>query len=231
MIADFLDEARDWARGRMWIPRAILLAYLVYADYRLLADPDSSTIFGGITLAFHEMGHLIFSFLGQFICVLMGSGTQILIPILVIVLFYKQQRDFFGMAVGGFWLSFSLFDVARYVADARAQELPLVNIGGGDAEHDWYYLLSRVHLLSFDHGIAFLIRGVALIVGAASLAFAVWLLNEMRKPKARPIRIGGADALVRPAAPPARPANDAVAKWDEISAPPNPRDSTPRDGR
>jgi len=219
VIADFLAEARDWARGRMWIPRALLLAYLVYADYRLLTDPDSSTIFSAITLAFHEMGHLIFAFFGQFICVLMGSGTQILIPIIVIVLFYKQQRDFFGMAVGGFWLSFSLFELARYVGDARAQELPLVNIGGGDAEHDWYYLLSHMHMLSFDHGLAFLIRVVALIVGAASVAFAVWLLNEMRKPKARPIRIGRPDIPVRPAAPPARPVNDAVAKWDEISAP------------
>ena len=165
----------------MWIPRAILLAYLVYAEYRLLADPDSSTIFGGITLAFHEMGHLIFAFFGQFICVLMGSGTQILIPILVIVLFYKQQRDFFGMAVGGFWLSFSLFDVARYVGDARAQELPLVNIGGGDAEHDWYYLLTHLHMLEADHALAFLIRVVAFVVGAASLWFAVWLLSQTRR--------------------------------------------------
>jgi len=230
VIADFLAEARDWARGRMWIPRALLLAYLVYADYRLLTDPDSSTIFSAITLAFHEMGHLIFAFFGQFICVLMGSGTQILIPIIVIVLFYKQQRDFFGMAVGGFWLSFSLFELARYVGDARAQELPLVNIGGGDAEHDWYYLLSRMHMLSFDHALAFLTRMVAVLVVVGSLWFAVWLLNEMRKPRARPIRIGGASAPVRPAVPPARPTTDAVAKWDEISAPESTRDSTSRDG-
>ena len=39
----------------MWIPRAILLAYLVYADIRFLRDPMSSTLFSGITLAFHEM--------------------------------------------------------------------------------------------------------------------------------------------------------------------------------
>ena len=185
MIAEFLGEAKDWARGRMWIPRALLLAYLVYADYRLFSDPESSTIFSGITLAFHEMGHLIFAFFGQFICVLMGSGTQILIPIIVIVLFYKQQRDFFGMAVGGFWLSFSLFELARYVGDAQAQELPLVNIGGGDAEHDWYYLLTHLHILPLDHVLAFLIRVVALVVGVASLWFAVWLLNEMRRQHAQ----------------------------------------------
>jgi adenosine kinase len=38
----FLEDAADWAKGRMWIPRAILLAYLVYADIRFLRDPLSS---------------------------------------------------------------------------------------------------------------------------------------------------------------------------------------------
>src|SRR6266852_4753673 len=102
-VDDFLGEAEEWARGRMWIPRALLLAYLVYADYRFLRDPISSTMFSGITLAFHEMGHLLFSFAGHFICALMGSGMQVLVPMVVILIFYRQP-DYFGMSVGGFWL-------------------------------------------------------------------------------------------------------------------------------
>lgn len=179
MIDELLAEARDWARGRMWIPRAILLLYLVYADFRLFHDPESSTMFSGITLAFHEMGHLLFGFMGHFIGSLMGSGTQVLIPILVMVLFYKQQNDFFGVAVGGFWLSFSLFELARYVGDARAMDLPLVGFSS-DPEHDWNYLLGTMHMLPLDTTLAFLIRVVAFAVGVASLAFAVWLLNAMR---------------------------------------------------
>jgi hypothetical protein len=27
-MTQFLDDAREWARGRMWIPQALLLAYL-----------------------------------------------------------------------------------------------------------------------------------------------------------------------------------------------------------
>lgn len=38
-----------------------------------------------------------------------------------------------------------------------------------------------MHLLSADHAIAFLIRVAALAIGAASLVFAVWLLNLMRR--------------------------------------------------
>jgi hypothetical protein len=215
VIAELLDDAREWARGRMWIPRAILLLYLVYADYRMLRDPESSTMFSAITLVFHEMGHLIFAFMGHFIGSLMGSGTQVLIPIIVMVVFLRQ-RDYFGISVGGFWLSFSLFELARYVGDARAMDLPLVGFSN-DPEHDWHYLLGTLHMLPLDTTLAFLIRVVAFVIGAASLAFAIWLLNEMRKPRVKtapkPI------VSPRPVAPtqhPQRP-NDAVRKWDEVS--------------
>ena len=177
----FLEEAAEWARGRMWIPRAILLLYLVYAGYRLFSDPESSTMFSGITFAFHEMGHVIFSFAGHFIGSLMGSGTQVLIPLIVMVLFYRQP-DYFGIAVAGFWLSFSLFELARYVGDARAMELPLVGFTD-DPEHDWHYLLSTTGLLNLDTTLAFLMRVVATASGIASLAFAVWLLIRMAKAK------------------------------------------------
>jgi hypothetical protein len=181
VLRQFLEDAAAWARGKMWIPRAILLAYLVYADIRFLRDPMSSTLFSGITLAFHEMGHLLFSFAGHFIGSLMGSGMQILIPIIVIVVFYRQD-DYFGMAVGGFWLSFSMFELATYVGDARAMELPLVGFTD-DPEHDWYYLLSTTGLLNFDTTLAFLLRAGATLIGLASLAFAVWLLLIMARSK------------------------------------------------
>jgi hypothetical protein len=186
VLRQFLEDAAAWARGKMWIPRAILLAYLVYADIRFLRDPMSSTLFSGITLAFHEMGHLLFSFAGHFIGSLMGSGMQILIPIIVIVVFYRQD-DYFGMAVGGFWLSFSMFELATYVGDARAMELPLVGFTD-DPEHDWYYLLSTTGLLNFDTTLAFLLRAGATLIGLASLAFAVWLLLIMARPTARHAR-------------------------------------------
>lgn len=176
---EFLSDAREWARGRSWIPRALLLAYLVYADIRFLRDPLSSTMFSGITLAIHEGGHLLFAFLGHWISALMGSGTQVLVPVIVVLLFYRQE-DYFGMAVGGFWLSFALFELANYVADARAMELPLVGFSD-DPEHDWHYLLSSMHLLNFDTTFAFLTRVAATVIGAGSFAFAVWLLVTMAR--------------------------------------------------
>lgn len=182
-FAALRDEAAEWADGRMWIPRALLLLYFVYAEIRFLRDPMSSTMFSGITLAFHEMGHLIFSFMGHFIGSLMGSGTQVLIPVIVMIVFARQP-DYFGVSVGGFWLSFSLFELANYVGDARAMDLPLVGFSD-DPEHDWHYLLSTTHLLPLDTTFAFLLRVAATLIGVASLAFAVWLLTKMAASKPR----------------------------------------------
>jgi hypothetical protein len=177
------DEAAEWADGRMWIPRALLLLYLVYAEIRFLRDPFSSTIFSGITLAIHELGHVIFGFMGHFIGSLMGSGTQILVPVIVMLIF-SRQPDYFGVSVGGFWLSFSMFELANYVGDARAMDLPLVGLSD-DPEHDWHYLLSTLHLLPLDTTFAFLLRVAATLTGLASLAFGVWLLTKMYGTKAR----------------------------------------------
>ncbi|HET7433439.1 MAG TPA: hypothetical protein VFN10_01865 [Thermoanaerobaculia bacterium] len=177
-LATFVADAREWCEGRTPWARALLLVYLVYAEIRFLRDPLSGTIFSGITLAFHEMGHIVFGFAGHFIGSFMGSGMQLLIPVVVVILFLRQG-DYFGMAVGGFWLSFAMFELANYIGDAREQELPLVSYSAGDPEHDWNYLLGTMHLLAADKTLAFLTRVVATGVGAASLAFAVWLLLTM----------------------------------------------------
>jgi hypothetical protein len=97
---------------------------------------------------------------------------------------FARQPDYFGISVGGFWLSFSMFELANYVGDARAMDLPLVGFSD-DPEHDWHYLLSTTHLLPLDTTFAFLLRVAATLIGLASLAFGVWLLTKMYGTKAR----------------------------------------------
>jgi hypothetical protein len=174
----FFEAAEEWCRGRNWIVRAPLVLYLALVFYRHLRDPVyGSLLFGGVTLGVHELGHVIFAFLGQFIGILMGSGTQVLVPIVVIFIFLRQE-DYFGMAVGGAWLSFSLFNLATYIGDARLMELPLVGLGP-DPMHDWHYLLTKTGMLDHDRGLAFLTRALAFTIGIGSLAFAGWLLWKM----------------------------------------------------
>ena len=67
-----------------------------------------------------------------------------------------------------FWTGESISDVAIYMADARAQALPL--IGGHVAVHDWNYLLGQLHLLGWTQPIARLTLGVGILLIVISLA-------------------------------------------------------------
>lgn len=179
------DDAVSWAAGRLWWPRALLLLYLAYAGWRHYADPEYGSIFSGITLAIHELGHVLFGFLGEWLAVAGGSITQLAAPAAA-ALILLRQRDYFGVAVGGAWLSMSLSNLAVYVADARAEELPLYSLGGGDVTHDWNYLLGSVHLLPHDTQIAGLVRFGALVALVGSVALGAWLCAVMarRRPAA-----------------------------------------------
>jgi len=177
------EDAVAWAAGRLWWPRALLLAYLAYAGYRHLTDPEFGSIFSGLTLAIHELGHVLFGFLGEWLGVAGGSITQLAAPLAVAVILLRQ-RDYFGVAVGGAWLSMSLSNLAVYVADARAEELPLVSLGGGDVVHDWNYLLGSVHLLAHDAAIAQAVRVAAFVALAASVWLGAWLCVVMARRRA-----------------------------------------------
>lgn len=74
---------------------------------------------------------------------------QLLVPTVFLAYFWRRG-DRHAATVMLWWIAQNLWNVARYVSDARAQELPLV--GGG--EHDWGYLLGELGLLRQDHAIA-----------------------------------------------------------------------------
>lgn len=85
------------------------------------------------------------------------------------------HRDFspVGIAASLIWLGENLLNIARYMADARTQVLPLV--GGG--EHDWTEIFSRWGILHLDKRVAGMTRVVAvlLIIGVM-----LWLYRKWR---------------------------------------------------
>lgn len=116
-------------------------------------------------LAFHEAGHLVYGVLGDTAGLYGGTLGQLSFPLVTAAVFW-WRRDPVGLAVVVAWLGQNLGNVARYVADARAQELPLV--GGG--EHDWFNILSRWSALTADHAVAraFAVSGWILVLGAGA---------------------------------------------------------------
>ena len=181
MLQRLRDDAREWCVGRYWIWRAPILLYLLYAGFRMTIEPRHGTWFSGITFGIHELGHVVFSFLGEFIGVAGGSLAQLLAPAAA-ALVLLRQRDYFGLTVGAAWLSFSLSELAIYINDARAQQLDLVGLTP-DPLHDWHYLLSKMGLLKFDGTIALATRGLGFVILVGSASLGIWLLVSMARGK------------------------------------------------
>jgi len=173
------DDAIDWCHGRDWRWRAPLMAYLAWTAARGLADPMHWSWWSGITLGVHEAGHIIFSPFGEFLTVAGGSITQILAP-LAAMWMLRRQRDWYGVCVGAVWLASSLAELATYIGDARAQELPLVGFTD-QPEHDWHYLLYHTGLLREDTALASLTRLAAGLILAGAVAGTIWLCIQMRR--------------------------------------------------
>lgn len=182
VLEDFYLEAEDYCRGKNPWLRAALTVYLAYAGVRHVADPLYRSWFGGITLAFHEMGHIVFSPFGRTLTILGGSIMQLVIPAAAALYLLLRQRDWFGLAVGQAWLSFSTWELATYIDDANKEQLPLVSLGGVP-EHDWSILLTQWHMLNECETIATATRCVAFVTWATAIAFAGWLLYRMARPR------------------------------------------------
>jgi hypothetical protein len=146
---------------------------------RSLSDYEYWTIFAGITLGVHEAGHIVFGPFGELMAVAGGSIMQLVAPVIVSVLFLRQ-REYFGISVALAWLSMSLSNLATYIGDARAQDLPLVSVGNGDPIHDWHYLLGHFGMLAQDHALARCARFLSVIALLLAIAWDAWLLKAMR---------------------------------------------------
>lgn len=162
---------------------------MAYLTWRVIAGglayPRPSgllTILDGANFIFHEAGHFIFIFFGEFMAVLGGSLNQVLIPaVFTAYFFYHRQRG--SGCVTLFWAGQSITGVAIYAADARVMRLPLHG-GEGPAVHDWHRLLTWTGLLESATAVGGLFFAVAVLTMIAALVLLA--LDMMRLSSAPP---------------------------------------------
>jgi len=116
-------------------------------------------LLNGADLLFHEAGHVVFGFLGEFIGMLGGTLLQLIIPAAVVFEFIRRQK-MYSASIALFWVAQNFFHISVYVKDARTMALPLV--GGGI--HDWNYMLGRVGLLPWDQAVGNLVWTVGIFI-------------------------------------------------------------------
>jgi hypothetical protein len=155
------------------IPRWALLAwsgfYLLFL-YQAARGSGILLLMDGVFVPIHEGGHLLFRFFGEFLSVAGGTMMQLGVPF-ALALYFLFQRQTQGVAFCMFFFFEQFLPIATYMADARAQDLPLLTIGdGGYVIHDWNYLFSKLGLLQHDVQIAGTVRifgwlGMSCVVG------------------------------------------------------------------
>lgn len=175
-LRDRLEPSvREWAAGRNWWVRAPVLLWLGWILVGYWNDPLHRTLFHGIDLAFHEVGHILWSPLGEFMGIAGGTLTQLLLPVAAGIVLYRQ-RDWFGVAFAVSWVGINCFEIAAYAGDALTRRLPLVSTGAGEPIHDWTYMLAELGLLRHTDLVAGAWLWAGRITLTAGVAFGGWVL-------------------------------------------------------
>jgi len=133
------------------------------------SEPGFVFILDHANLLFHEAGHPIIGLFSTRLEPYGGTIGQLAFPAILAFHCWRKGQPL-GVAAGGVWFFENWLNIARYLADARSMELPLV--GGGD--HDWNTILSRWELLPYDTRIAAGLRLLAWLGIAASCGWLVW---------------------------------------------------------
>lgn len=144
------------------------LGLLALYGVAALRNPGAGSLLDAIDLAIHETGHLVFGPFGETIGMAGGTLFQLIIPSLFTG-YFLSRGDRYAAAVCLFWVAQNCWNISVYVADARAQELPLV--GGGI--HDWAYLLGEAGWLQHDVGLSRAVHAAGLILFVTALVMGV----------------------------------------------------------
>jgi len=166
LLESYVGEWKPVSRiaGIGWLCFYVL--FLLYA-----ASNRSGFLFlDYVNLIIHEGGHFFFSWFGYTITILGGTLGELLVPLLCAAYFFAQ-RETAGFTFSMFWFFENFPYIGTYMADARAQNLPLVGPGGG--EHDWAALFGQWGLLYKDQKIG---HAVLIIGWIGMLAITAWLV-------------------------------------------------------
>ena len=157
---------RRFGFGPLEIGKVLGVVFMAWYIFLKLRNPMQWMFLDNVNLIFHEAGHPIFSFFGEFMMFLGGSLMQLLVPIVFTIYFWRSGQRFAAM-VTTFWLATSFINLEVYIADARAMELPL--LGGDNSTHDWNWLLGEMNLLRQDKTIAGFVYTLGLISAVISV--------------------------------------------------------------
>jgi len=158
---------------------AWLVFYVAFLAYAFSAHGGFLFI-DSANLVVHEGGHNLFGWFGPTLGLWGGTLLQWIVPFLLAGYFFIQRQTT-GFDFCLFFFFENWLYTATYMADARAQALPLVTTGDPDfVEHDFYAIFSSLGVLDHDTQIAAVVR----VLGwCGMIAAVIWLARRDVKGK------------------------------------------------
>lgn len=170
----------DWRRVPL-AAMAIAIAFYAWFLFDAAQGRGALLTMDLVFVPVHEGGHLLFRFFGEFLMVAGGTLLQLGAPAMLAAVFIFQ-RQVMGTAFCTFFFFEQFLPISTYMADARAQNLPLLTVGDSSyVIHDWNYLFSRLGLLEHDTQIAHTVRAIGWMGMLGTVAWMIWRSMESRK--------------------------------------------------
>jgi len=162
------------------IPLITLMGYLFFL---YLDNPKYFWPLDILNLFIHESWHFFFAlFWNEFLMMAGGTIMQLLVPILILIYFYRAW-DYFASALCFAWIGTNLFYIAMYSSDAEDELLPLFNPTGNPfIKHDWNYMFSELWVLEYTDIISWFFWICAILSFCLSFFLSlVLIVNKFRK--------------------------------------------------
>ena len=156
---------QGWRVHKDWQPvsKPALIAWLAFYFLFLihaLRDADGFLLIDQVNLIVHEAGHLLFGWFGRTMGLWGGTLFELMVPAALGV-YFALHRQTAATAFAAFFFFENFLYISVYMADARAQVLPLITVGDPEmGGHDWLQIFSQLGLLRQD-------RSIAAVVNAA----------------------------------------------------------------
>jgi len=162
-----------------WRPvsKAAFIGWAVFYGLFLLhalTNRSGFLLIDHVNLIVHEAGHLLFSWLGRTPGLWGGTLLELLVP-LALAVYFALHRQTTSVAFAVFFFFENFLYIATYMADARAQNLPLITVGDPEAGgHDWFLIFSSLGLLQQDRAIAGVVRALGWLGMLTTLGWLAW---------------------------------------------------------
>lgn len=162
-----------WTYVCLWL----FFVYLYVLIVQFQVEESSNLFIGGlyfVEFGVHEASHLAVAFLPSILVAAAGSFGEIVFTVLIVFAAWKA-KSYFAVIFGTLWVALAMNSVGRYMADARAQQLPLIG-PGETVQHDWNFVFAQLGWLNADMIIGTTVRGLGDLIGLIALGFGLWLL-------------------------------------------------------